>query len=40
VRATLLLGRELAAQHDGREGGQVMLLTSGQHLGPMPDEVA
>jgi 3-oxoacyl-[acyl-carrier protein] reductase len=41
VRATLLLMREFAVRHDGsRVGGRVVLLTSGQHLGPMPREVA
>ena len=40
VRATLLLVKELALQHDGRPGGRVVLLTSGQHLAGMPREVA
>ena len=40
VRASLLLVKEFAAQHDGRPGGRVILLTSGQHLGGMPGEVA
>lgn len=41
VRATLLLVKELALQHDDeRAGGRVVLLTSGQHLGGMPREVA
>ena len=40
VRAALLLVRDFAAQHDGRAGGRVVLLTSGQHLGPMSGEVA
>jgi len=41
VRASLLLVREFAAQHDdSREGGRVVLLTSGQHLAPMAGEVA
>jgi 3-oxoacyl-[acyl-carrier protein] reductase len=40
VRAALLLVREFAAQHDGRPGGRVVLLTSGQHLAPMSGEVA
>jgi 3-oxoacyl-[acyl-carrier protein] reductase len=40
VRAPLLLVKELAAQHDGRPGGRVVLLTSGQHLAPMPGEIA
>jgi len=40
VRAALLLVKELAAQHDGREGGRVILMTSGQHIAPMAGEVA
>jgi 3-oxoacyl-[acyl-carrier protein] reductase len=40
VRATLLLVREFAAQHDRRPGGRIIFLTSGQHLGPMPGELA
>ncbi len=40
VRATLLLVKELAARHDGRPGGRVVLMTSGQHRGPMAREVA
>ena len=41
VRAPLLLVREFAAQHDdARGGGRVVLLTSGQHRGPMAGEVA
>jgi 3-oxoacyl-[acyl-carrier protein] reductase len=40
VRGSLLLVQAFAAQHDERPGGRVVLLTSGQHLGPMPDELA
>ena len=40
VRAALLLVKEFAAQHDGREGGRVILMTSGQHIAPMTTEVA
>jgi 3-oxoacyl-[acyl-carrier protein] reductase len=41
VRASLLLVKEFAAQHDdSRLGGRVILFTSGQHLGPMTREVA
>jgi 3-oxoacyl-[acyl-carrier protein] reductase len=40
VRAALLLVKEFAAQHDGRPGGRVVLLTSGQHLGPLNTELA
>ena len=35
VRAALLLIQEFAKQHDGRLGGRIILLTSGQHLGHM-----
>lgn len=40
VRGSLLLAKSFAAQHDGRSGGRVVLLTSGQHRGPMPNELA
>lgn len=40
TRSTILLTQAFAAQHDGRPGGRVILMTSGQDLGPMPDEVA
>ncbi|MBM7776565.1 3-oxoacyl-[acyl-carrier protein] reductase [Actinokineospora baliensis] len=40
TRSTLLLVQAFAAQHDGRAGGRVVLMTSGQALGPMPDEIA
>jgi 3-oxoacyl-[acyl-carrier protein] reductase len=40
TRSTLLATRAFAEQHDGREGGRVVWLTSGQQLGPMRDEVA
>ncbi|GAB3295331.1 SDR family oxidoreductase [Epidermidibacterium keratini] len=40
TRATLLATRAFARQHDGREGGRVVWMTSGQQLGPMPDEIA
>jgi len=40
VRGSLLLAQALAAQHDGRSGGRVVLMTSGQHLHPMPGELA
>jgi 3-oxoacyl-[acyl-carrier protein] reductase len=40
ARASILLAQELAAGHDGRPGGRIILLTSGQDLGPMPGEVA
>jgi 3-oxoacyl-[acyl-carrier protein] reductase len=40
TRAVLLLVQAFAARHDGRPGGRVVLFTSGQHLGPMPGELA
>ena len=40
TRASLLLAQAFAAQHDGREGGRIVLMTSGQNLGPMPGEIA
>lgn len=39
ARATMLLVKEFAARHDGRPGGRVVMMTSGQHLGPMPGEL-
>jgi len=39
VRATLLLVQAFAARHDGRLGGRVVYMTSGQHRGPMPGEL-
>ncbi len=41
VRGTLLLIQAWAARHDAaRPGGRVVLSTSGQHLHPMPNELA
>ena len=40
TRASILLAQAFAAQHDGRPGGRVILMTSGQDLGPMRHEVA
>ena len=40
VRGSLLLAQAFAAQHDGRPGGRIVLMTSGQHLHPMPSELA
>lgn len=40
TRSTLLATAAFAAQHDGRPGGRVVWLTSGQQLGPMRDEIA
>jgi 3-oxoacyl-[acyl-carrier protein] reductase len=39
TRATLLLVQQFAAQHDGRPGGRVVLFTSGQYHGAMPNEL-
>ena len=39
VRASLLLVKEFAAQHDGGNG-RIVLMTSGAHRGPMPSELA
>ena len=40
TRSTILLTQAFAARHDGRPGGRVIFLTSGQDLGPMTGEVA
>ncbi|MEV0708366.1 SDR family oxidoreductase [Nocardia aurea] len=40
TRSVLLLVQAFAAQHDRRDGGRVILMTSGQDLGPMRDEIA
>ncbi len=40
VRGTLLLTQAFAAQHHQGAGGRVILLTSGQHINPMPSELA
>ncbi len=40
IRASLLLIKEFINQHDARKGGRIVLLTSGQHLGPQNDELA
>lgn len=40
VRGSLLLAQAFAAQHDSRPGGRIVLMTSGQHLHPMPGELA
>lgn len=39
VRAPLLLVQAFHARHDGRPHGRVLLMTSGQHRGPMPGEL-
>ncbi|MDQ3628686.1 MAG: SDR family oxidoreductase [Actinomycetota bacterium] len=40
ARAALLLTQQFARQHDGRAGGRVIWMTSGQQRGPMPGVVA
>ena len=40
TRSTLLATRYFAEQHDGRIGGRVVWMTSGQEKGPMPAEIA
>ncbi|MDQ6934594.1 MAG: SDR family oxidoreductase [Actinomycetota bacterium] len=40
ARSTLLATRAFSAQHDGREGGRVVWMTSGQAKGPMSDQIA
>lgn len=40
TRATLLATKAFTAQHDGRPGGRVVWMTSGQQLGPMPGQIA
>ncbi len=40
VRGSLLLIKAFTAQHDGRPGGRVVLLTSGQGINAMPGELA
>jgi 3-oxoacyl-[acyl-carrier protein] reductase len=40
ARAAILLAQAFAASHDDiRPDGRIVLLTSGQHLGPMPGEL-
>lgn len=40
ARSVILLVQAFAARHDDtRPGGRVVMMTSGQHLGPMPGEV-
>ena len=37
TRASLLLAQAFARHHDGRPGGRIVFMTSGQDLGPMPE---
>lgn len=39
TRATLLLVKEFARQHNAERPGRVVFMTSGQHRGPMPGEL-
>ncbi|MEJ3652482.1 SDR family oxidoreductase [Actinomycetes bacterium KLBMP 9759] len=39
TRATLLLVKEFARKHDDERPGRVVMMTSGQHRGPMPSEL-
>ncbi|MBA2307729.1 MAG: SDR family oxidoreductase [Pseudonocardiales bacterium] len=40
ARSCILLAQSFAAQHDGRAGGSIVFMTSGQQLAPLPGEVA
>jgi 3-oxoacyl-[acyl-carrier protein] reductase len=40
ARSVILLAQAFAARHDGRPGGRIIFMTSGQDLGPMRGEVA
>lgn len=40
MRGTMLLSAEFARRFTGKSGGRIINLTSGQSLGPMPDELA
>ncbi|HYF79952.1 MAG TPA: SDR family oxidoreductase [Symbiobacteriaceae bacterium] len=40
VRATCMLSAEFARRFRGGTGGRIISMTSGQSLGPMPDELA
>ncbi|XVQ15514.1 SDR family oxidoreductase [Spirillospora sp. CA-255316] len=40
ARSCILLAQAFASRHDGRPGGAVVFMSSGQRLGPMPGEVA
>lgn len=40
TRSPILLAQAFAARHDGRPGGRVIFMTSGQDLGPMTGEIA
>jgi 3-oxoacyl-[acyl-carrier protein] reductase len=40
TRSAILLAQSFAARHDGRPGGRIIFMTSGQDLGPMTGEIA
>jgi 3-oxoacyl-[acyl-carrier protein] reductase len=40
ARATALLSVEFCRRFEGESGGRIINFSSGQHLGPMPDELA
>ncbi|MBM7584150.1 3-oxoacyl-[acyl-carrier protein] reductase [Bacillus pakistanensis] len=40
IRATTLLIKEFLENYNGKQGGRIISLTSGQSLGPMPNELA
>ncbi len=40
MRGTMLLSAAFARRYPGGPGGRIITLTSGQNLGPMPDELA
>jgi len=39
LRGAVLMCAEFAHRHDGRQGGRIINLTSGQSVGPMPEEI-
>ena len=39
LRGTVLMCAEFARRYDGRPGGRIINMTSGQSVGPMPDEI-
>jgi 3-oxoacyl-[acyl-carrier protein] reductase len=39
LRGTVLMCAEFARRHNGRTGGRIINLTSGQSVGPMPGEI-
>jgi 3-oxoacyl-[acyl-carrier protein] reductase len=40
TRSSILLAQVFAAQHDGRPGGRIIFMTSGQDMGPMTGQIA